>query len=680
MPIRPADRLVALLVCTCFFAFLAWRAVRVPLTYDEAASYLKFVRADWLSLFNFTWATNHLLNTVLAKFFCLAGGDSELALRLPGLIGYGVWAWFAVLILRDVSSRAIALAGLLLLNLNPYLIDYFALSRGYGLWLGLQMAMLYFLIRFVGLLCADQRVEASRALSRALTCAIGAVLANVAALNLYLSVLVIATLAFAVTNRRAGPNCAPPVLLRPSRFRRALPWIAAAGFSALVFSQDLRLSPQLYEPIVVKLSGLSEAESAAVRVVRTDVHNRAQDLLRADSSWLTMVRANTTGLRIDVPLETAQKIDTITVMLGGCKFVDAVRHPGGLWMARDEDGTRRFESSPSLSLPRSRLTSFQSIINYRDGGAHVLYAIRGAAIFLALLALFNAGMSAAGWIAGRSGLVRREQWRVLEFHTLWLAAIAGAPLVLLMRDAELGFGDTSSLLQGLRYLVDAQFYDRVYRPNQVDLALVGMAAATIVCVAALGIGYRRSGLARLLPAVTVLSVIVSVTAILVAERVLFNSPYPLGRTALFFVPLFVLAAILALDVICGIDRAGAGLAAAILIPAVLLAAVHFSLTANVTYSPDWPYDVDTKRMIADLARFVGGDSGSSRPPTLAVSWQYWPVASVYARWNSRARINVVEEGAPGARDFLYVRESELPPRVRAMKRYPAAGAVLAQLR
>jgi hypothetical protein len=678
--VRRAGRFVTLAVPAFFSAFLVRRAVRVPLTYDEAASYLKFVRADAFSLFNFTWATNHFLSTVLARLFCLAGGDNELMLRMPSLIGYGVYVWFSVLILRGVSNRAIALAGLLLLNLNPYLLDYFALSRGYGLWFGLQMAMLYFLLEFVASLGGGRQAEAKRALARALACAAGAVLANIAALNMYVSVLAIAVTAFVVTNRRATPPRVPDEDRRSSRVRRALPWMAAAGFSALAFSQDLRLSPALYERMTVKLTGLTEDEAGAVRVIRTDAHNRQLDLQRQGSYWLTVDRANATGLRIKAPADTARKIGSITVLLGDRAFVDEVGHPDGLWTTRDDGGMREFVSGPSLSRPRSRLTSFQSIINYHRGGAHALYAIGHAAIFLVLLALLNAVMSGAGWIAARLGLVRGGEWRVLANSTLWLGGLAGAPIYLLVRDGELGFGDASSLVQAIRDLIDGQSYEHVYRPYQIELAMAVIIVAAILCAGTLVAGYRRGGYRRLLPALTVLAVIVTVTAILAAERIVDDSPYPMGRTALFYVPLLVLEAILVFDAVAAVNRIAAALTAAMMIPAVLLAAVHFSVTANVTSTADWPYDVATKHMIADLSQLVAAAHPSQTPAILSVYWQYWPVASVYARWNTAARIDVVEEPALGGRDFLYVRVWELPPQARVIKEYPAAGGALARAR
>ena len=111
----------------------------------------------------------------MAKVSYLVGGSSDLALRLPSLIGYGMYLCFSILILGFLRYRPIAFAGFLLLNLNAYLLDYFALSRGYGLALGFLMGALFFFFGFSGS-CAAGHLR-QRPVSRTFY-GFGAVLAN----------------------------------------------------------------------------------------------------------------------------------------------------------------------------------------------------------------------------------------------------------------------------------------------------------------------------------------------------------------------------------------------------------------------------------------------------------------------------------------------------------------------
>src|SRR6185369_1195728 len=97
-------------LCLFFLAFATLRAARVPLTYDEAAAYIRYIDAgtpsvfdtSGLSIFNFDVATNHFLNTALTKVCTQIAGGSEFVLRVPNLLGYAMFMIFGLLILRRV--------------------------------------------------------------------------------------------------------------------------------------------------------------------------------------------------------------------------------------------------------------------------------------------------------------------------------------------------------------------------------------------------------------------------------------------------------------------------------------------------------------------------------------------------------------------------------------------------
>src|SRR6476619_7572236 len=92
-------------LCLFFLAFATLRAARVPLTYDEAASYIRYIDSSVpsvfdtgpLSVFDFEVATNHFLNTLFTKACYLVAGSSEFVLRLPNLFGYAMFMGFSLL-------------------------------------------------------------------------------------------------------------------------------------------------------------------------------------------------------------------------------------------------------------------------------------------------------------------------------------------------------------------------------------------------------------------------------------------------------------------------------------------------------------------------------------------------------------------------------------------------------
>jgi len=117
-------------------ALVVAKAVLGPVTTDEAWGY-----NDWLSVgFGRIWTdyTHHMLHNLLARASLLAFGDSELALRLPSVIGFVLLLGSSYRLARRlIESRAIRFLFLANVAYHPYLIDFGACARGYLLGLGL---------------------------------------------------------------------------------------------------------------------------------------------------------------------------------------------------------------------------------------------------------------------------------------------------------------------------------------------------------------------------------------------------------------------------------------------------------------------------------------------------------------------------------------------------------------
>jgi hypothetical protein len=165
------------------------RATLLSLTCDEASTYFSHVpNSIWSCFFSEScWvdANNHLLNTFLMQVSIGAFGVSELTLRLPNFFGHLIYLIFSILLVRRYSNNLwIGIAGFCLLNLNPFLLEFFSLARGYGLGTGWMMMSIYFLFRWVE----------SRELNLGMYCYVGAflaVLSNFIFLNYWASVAAI---------------------------------------------------------------------------------------------------------------------------------------------------------------------------------------------------------------------------------------------------------------------------------------------------------------------------------------------------------------------------------------------------------------------------------------------------------------------------------------------------------
>ena len=662
--------------CLFFLAYVISRAIHVALTYDEAAAYIKFISAGVLAAFSFAYSTNHILYTLLAQLFYTAGGNRDMVLRLPSVLGYSMYLGFSILSLGLLGNRLVAFAGFLLLNLNAYLLDYFALSRGYGLALGFLMGALFFLFRFLTRL--DATSPPGGDLSRALAMALGAVLANFAMLNLYLGILTVALIAIVVSNRAVAPLPSSPSVDRPppSSKRKAIPWllpVVAAGFTFLVFSQDAGLSSQLYEPLAVKLVGLNRAQLDRTKVMTFGIRGGKTDLVRQGDAWRSDGSPDVTLLRVESP--ASAPLAAIHVEIGKYAFWHTFND--GTWKWRQAGETLVLEANPSLSLPKSWVPAFSPIINWRGDGPHVLYLLARTGLVLLMLGLVGALLRVLGWLAVRARVLRWDQWGPLSSSALWAATLVGSPLYLLVRNSELYFGGSRGLVQdAFESLVQGSFYGRRYFDHQTATVTNIAVAAIVVFAIVLYGSYRSRGARPVLPGVSLLALLGLVSLAVVIERLVLRTPYPLGRTALFYIPLYVLLATFCCDALAKSGPVGRIATTALVVPVLAAATYHFATTANVTSMRDWPGDADTKTMIGDLDQLLA--ARPHEPTVLEVRWDYWPVASIYASRASSAGITVVRQPSPTPSDFVYTREQEQVDPLKVIKRYPRSGNALAR--
>jgi len=674
-------------ICLFFLVFATLRASRVPLTYDEAASYIRYidtsVRSPFdtgpLSIFNFEVATNHFLNTVSTRGCYLIAGGSELVLRLPNLIGYAMFMGFSLLILTRWARLLVAIPGFLLLNLNPYVLDFFTLSRGYGMSLGFLMGSLHYVLRGVEQLRVGQ--GARRDTSLAFVFAGAAVMANFALLNVYVSIFGVLLLGHVLSNTAPGiPNPGSRIPTRSAR-SFALLALVATVFAALVFSQDAGLSATLYEPVVVTIAGLQPAQRHRASVIRVDL--RGRDVRLGFDAGLARWRGPDgvayRALRIELPVEDAESLERIDVAIGSRLFsVDPRR--GRMWMVHDDNATRIFESDESLALLRSRFKRFRAVMNWAGDSRYLAHLAIATAWTLVALAALGAVLTLAGSIANRMNVLTADQWRPFEFAALWIAALAGPPVYLLRRNSELYFGGTRGLVADtFLSTIESSFYGRTYHPSQARIVFACILITVVMFLVVLFVGIRRHTVQRVVPALTVLAIIVLTSLTLVVQRTVFDTVYLTGRTALFYIPLYVMFATLLCDAVAGFGRIGKAVAAGLLTAALFGSAYHFTATANTRYAWDWRDDASTRLMFDDLEQILESASNRRLPVILGVHSDYIPVAEYYARRRSADNIHVVALAPRQRPDYEYLADGNLSA-ANVVRRYPSTRTVLVRVR
>ena len=139
------------IVGLAIFLYATYRSAVVGITHDEVYTYLIYVPLSvWETIsYNPIYnANNHILNTLLMKVSCGLFGDAEWALRLPNTLGHLLYVVFSIKLARTFFPNAIlSLLAVLILNANPYMLDFFSVARGYGLGMGCMMVSIYYFLR-----------------------------------------------------------------------------------------------------------------------------------------------------------------------------------------------------------------------------------------------------------------------------------------------------------------------------------------------------------------------------------------------------------------------------------------------------------------------------------------------------------------------------------------------------
>ena len=134
------------------FAANVYRAAMQSITPPEAATYNRFVGPNLANTLSVTTANNHVLNTLLARISTSIFHLTDLSLRLPSLLGGLLYFW-AVLRLarRTFGTGPLYLAAVALLSINPLVLDYLSMARGYGLALAFWMWGLELMLEYLEL-------------------------------------------------------------------------------------------------------------------------------------------------------------------------------------------------------------------------------------------------------------------------------------------------------------------------------------------------------------------------------------------------------------------------------------------------------------------------------------------------------------------------------------------------
>jgi len=146
--IATGERNFYLMLFVALWIYIWLRAIFTQLTHDETANFFRFVQTgDFLPYGLDTSATNHLLNSFLAWIAYSLFGAEPWALRLGNVLSFPVFFYFLVKFGSLIKQPFLRISFVLVLALTHNLIEFFAMSRGYGQSTAFLLAALWFLLQ-----------------------------------------------------------------------------------------------------------------------------------------------------------------------------------------------------------------------------------------------------------------------------------------------------------------------------------------------------------------------------------------------------------------------------------------------------------------------------------------------------------------------------------------------------
>jgi hypothetical protein len=145
---KPEIKLYTILGSLIFFLVVK-EAYILPLTHDEGNTIYCSTTSIWdIITFKDPVPNNHILNTLFIKLSTALLGDGLFASRLHNTLSFLLFYIFTILISRRLFSNLWLQATLVVIMvLQPFLLDFFSVTRGYGLSIAFQTVSLYYLVK-----------------------------------------------------------------------------------------------------------------------------------------------------------------------------------------------------------------------------------------------------------------------------------------------------------------------------------------------------------------------------------------------------------------------------------------------------------------------------------------------------------------------------------------------------
>lgn len=139
------ERLLSAITVLLIFIYVVLRAVYVPTFHDEAATFFHYVVTGNFLPFQAHWdANNHILNSALAYFSYKVLGPEQIWIRLPNVLSFLVYGFFAIRITAELKSDLLRWLTLIAVLTSAFLLEFFSLARGYAMSIAFLLGAVYY--------------------------------------------------------------------------------------------------------------------------------------------------------------------------------------------------------------------------------------------------------------------------------------------------------------------------------------------------------------------------------------------------------------------------------------------------------------------------------------------------------------------------------------------------------
>ena len=141
---------IAFVLFLFVFCYILLRAFFTEPLHDEVGTFYFYIyHADFLENDLYTDANNHLLNSILGFGINRYLGESFFLFRLPNVLSFPIYFFSCYGILKHLKIEWQKIVGITALSTIPFILEYFAYSRGYGIGMAFFMLALYSMLRYL---------------------------------------------------------------------------------------------------------------------------------------------------------------------------------------------------------------------------------------------------------------------------------------------------------------------------------------------------------------------------------------------------------------------------------------------------------------------------------------------------------------------------------------------------